>query len=231
MARTVEEILKEEGVIKPTNEAKQEPAKEEKPDLTKIIISIEKLQTEVSTLRDFKQQNDEVLRELTEKIGEIRSLFFQRESLIKETETKVKTLDDIVSDISPTKYMKELDKINKDYLDMQAKMEKREFVERKISDDISSLKQFVENIKSIENLEKLLTEIQENVSKEREIKSDVQREAGKTERFYLEMEERIKEFIDVKDRIKKIEDINKELTRSIDVVNIRLAGFISRTDI
>ena len=233
MPKTVEEILKEEGVIKPLPEETKEQANfgEEKIDLRKVIMSVEKLQTEVSTLKDFKQQNDDITRELTEKIGEIRSLFFQRESLIKETETKVKMLDDIVSEINPQKYMKELEKRKEEILESQAKIEKLELVEKDLTTNLSSLRQIMQNIKSVENLETLLNEIKDNVSKSREVKTGIERIAGKSERFYFEMENRIKEFVDIKDRTDKIDDLTKELTRTIDSINIRLAGFVSKADI
>jgi|GEM_PF-2143555 len=231
MAKTVEEILKEEGVIKPLPEReKEEKPEEQKPDLTRMLINIEKLQTEVNTIKDFKKQNDEVIRELTEKMGEIRSLFFQRESLIKETETKVKTLDDIVSDISPSRYMREMESRKKEILDVQARMEKFELIGRELNSDVNNLKQTMQNIKSVENLEKILSEIQNNVSKNRELKSDIEREAGKTERFYLEMENRMKEFIEIKERINKAEDFTKQLNRSLDVINIRLSGMMLKSD-
>jgi len=232
MPKTVEEILRKEGVIKePPKEEKEKIKFEGEIDLRKIVVSIEKLQTEVNTIKDFKQQNDEVVRELTEKIGEIRSLFFQRESLIKETETKVKMLEDTVSDISPSKYMKELEKRKEETLESQARIEKLELIEKNLTTNLNNLKQTMQNIKSVENLEKLLDEIQENVSKNREIKADIERSAGKSERFYFEMENRIKEFVDIKEKTDKLDELAKELTKSIDNINIRLAGFVSRTDI
>jgi DNA repair exonuclease SbcCD ATPase subunit len=89
----------------------------------------------------------------------------------------------------------------------------------------------MQNIKSVENLEKILSEIQNNVSKNRELKSDIEREAGKTERFYLEMENRMKEFLDIKERMNKVEDLTKQLNRSFDVINIRLVGMMSKSDV
>jgi len=233
MSKTVEDILKEEGVIKSApKEYKGEKIKfEEEIDLRKIVMSIEKLQTEVDTFKDIREQNDERIRELTEKIGEIRSLFFQRESLIKETETKVKMIDDVVSDINPSKYTKELEKRKEEILESQAKIEKIEIIEKDLTNNFNSLNQNLKNIKNVENLEKLLNEIKDNVSKSREIKSDIERISGKSERFYFEMENRIKEFVDLKDRTDKIDELTNELTKTVDGVNIRLASFISKTDI
>lgn len=231
MAKTVEEILKEEGVIKEPPREEKVSFEEEKMDLNKIVMNIEKLQAEINTMKDFKQHTDDVIRELTEKIGEVRSMFFQRETLIKETETKVKMLEDIVSDINPSKYMKELEKRKEEILEIQARTEKLETIEKDLANNVNSLKQTLQNIKSVENLERILNEIRDNVSKERELKNDIERIAGKSERFYFEMENRIKEFINLKERTDKLEDLTKEITRSIDSINIRLASFISKTDL
>lgn len=233
MPKTVEEILEEEGIIKPPpKKEKEEKIKfEEEIDLRKIVMSIEKLQTEIDTFKDMREQNDERIRELSEKMGEIRSLFFQRETLIKETETKVKMLEDTVSDINPQKYMKELEKRKEEILESQARIEKLEMIEKDLINNINVLKQTMQNIKSVENLEKLLNEIRDNVSKSRELKADIERMAGKSERFYFEMENRIKEFIDLKERADKLDSFTKELERSIDGINIRLTDFISKADI
>jgi chromosome segregation ATPase len=233
MPKTVEEILKEEGVIKPVGdgEDKEKIKFEEEIDLRKIVMSIEKLQTQVEAFKDIREQNEEKIRELTEKMGEIRSMFFQRETLIKETETKVKMLDDVISDINPQKFMKEIDKRKEEILESQSKIEKLELIGKDASNNLNALKQTMQNIKSVENLETLLNEIKDNVSKIRQIKDDVERASGKSERFYFEMENRIKEFIDLKDRTNKIDDLTKEVAKSVDSINIRLASFISKSDL
>jgi hypothetical protein len=233
MPKTVEEILKEEGVIKPVRdgEDKEKIKFEEEIDLRKIVMSIEKLQTQVEAFKDIREQNEEKIRELTEKMGEIRSMFFQRETLIKETETKVKMLDDVISDINPQKFMKELDKRKEEILESQSKIEKLELIGKDASNNLNALKQTMQNIKSIENLETLLNEIKDNVSKIRQIKDDVERAAGKSERFYFEMENSIKEFIDLKDRTNKVDDLTKEVAKSVDSINIRLASFITKSDL
>ena len=232
MPKTVEEILKEEGVIKPIPREEKEKIKvEEEIDLRKIVMTLEKLQTEIDAFKDVREQNDERIRELTEKIGEIRSMFFQRESLIKETETKVKMLEDTVADIDPKRYIKELEKGKQEIIESQAKVEKLELVERELNTGLNELKQTMQNIKSVENLEKILSEIRDSLNKSRELKDDIDRSAGKTERFYLEMENRIKDYNEIKEKVDKTDDLAKELTRSIDSINIRIAGLVSKTDI
>jgi len=108
--KTVGEILKEQGVIKerPKEEEVKKPEYgfEKEDDLKKVIMSVEKLGVEIQGLKEVKFQADEKIRDLTEKMGELRSLVFQRESSIKELESKIKFIEDAVSDIEPQKITK-----------------------------------------------------------------------------------------------------------------------------
>jgi chromosome segregation ATPase len=231
--KTVGEILEEEGIIKPIpTETRESKIKyEEEIDIRKIVMDIEKLRSEVESFKEIKFQADEKIRDVVEKMGEVRSLLFQRESLIKETEMKVKTLEDMVSDISPSKIMKEMEKRKEEINETQAKIEKVELMSKEIVNDVDKLKKTLQNIKSIENLETLLTEIQDMVTKGREVKTDMDRLAGKTERFYIEMESRIKEFSDMKTKISEMDELTKELTKAIDEINIKFSSYISKNDI
>lgn len=230
MTKTVEDILKDEGVIAP--ERKKEAAKpvSEKPDYTRILMNMEKLQTEMETVKDFRKQSDEVMRELTEKMGELRSQLFDRESIVKETESKVKIIEDMVSEIDPKKYMREMESRKSEIMEVMAKTGKFEVVEKGLADDVSSIKETLQGIRSVENLEKILNDIHESVSKNMKLKDEIERESGKTERFYLEMENKIKEFAEMKSRLERAEEFVKEINRGMDVVNIKVAALVSRED-
>ena len=107
--RPVGEILKEEGIIR---EERRDVVPEEIPtrndELTKVLMDIEKVRAVVSTLREMEKDKEEMINELSENIGEIRSLFFQRDASIKETISKVEKLEDIVKEIKPQKFLKKL---------------------------------------------------------------------------------------------------------------------------
>jgi len=232
--KTVGEILESEGVIKPLPKEREKPKAifgEEEIDIRKVVMSVEKLKTELDTLKEIKFQSDEKLRDVVEKLGEIRSLLFQRETLIKETEIKVKKLEDIVSDISPTNIMKEMEKRKQETLQVQAKAEKVEEMNRINTDDIKRLKEILQNIKSVENLQKILSEIEDMVSKAHSTRADMDRLAGKTERFYLETENRVKEFPGYKAKVEQLDELSKEIMKSVDDVHIKLGNFVSKSDL
>ena len=232
--KTVGEILEEEGVIKPLPKEREKPKAdfgEEEINIRKVVMSVEKLKNELDTLKELKFQSDEKIGDVVEKLGEIRSLLFQRDSLIKETELKVKKLEDIVADINPISILKEMEKRKQEILQVQAKTEKAEEINKISIEDIKKLKEILQNIKSVENLQKILTEIQDLVSKAHSTRADMDRLAGKTERFYLETENRVREFPSYKAKVEQVDELSKEIMKSVDDIHIKLGNLVQKSDL
>jgi len=232
--KTVGEILEEQGVIKPRPKEKVEKPKykfEQEVDLKKIVMNVEKLAAEVNALKEVKFHADERIRELAEKIGELRSLLFQRETSIKEMESKIKFIDDAVSDVEPKKIRKEMEKRKVEIEETELKIERLETMNKEMLKNLRSVEKITENIKSVENLKSMLNKIEKMVSKGEKTRTDIDRLAGKAERFYIEMENRIKEFPKLKIKLEKVDDLTKEITKTIDEINIKIAAFVSKEDL
>jgi DNA repair exonuclease SbcCD ATPase subunit len=233
--KTVGEILKEQGVIRerPKEEEaeKIEHEEEKEVDMKKIVIKLEKLSVEIADLKEVKFHADERIRELSEKIGELRSMVFQRESSIKEMESKVKFIEDAVSSIEPKKVSMEMEKRKQEIEEKGLKIERLEAMNKEMLDKLRSVEKITENIKSMENLKNVLNKVEEMVKREEKTKTDVDRMAGKAEKFYMEMENRVKEFPEFKIKLEKVDDLTKEITKTVDGLNIRLSAFASREDL
>ena len=234
-SKTVGEILKEQGVIKERPEKEEEKKTEYKlekeDDMKKVIMNTEKLSVEIKNLKEVKFQADERIRELTEKIGELRSLVFQRESSIKEMESKIKFIEDAVSGIEPKKITREMEKRKEEIEDKAMKIERLEAMNREMLNKLRGVEKITENIKSMENLKSVLDKVNEAERKNENTKSDIDRMAGKAEKFYMEMDNRLKEFPEFKMKLEKVDDLSKELTKAVDGVNIRLTAFASKQDL
>ena len=231
--KTVGEILKERGIIKerPKDEEAEKKYKfEQEVSLKDVVMKIEKLGAEVTALKDIKFQSDERIRELSEKIGELRSSLFQRETLIKELESKSKQLSDTVSDIEPNRIRKEMEKRKQEVESLDMKMEKLEMINKEVLKKLENVQGVTENIRSIENLSQVLKKIDDMVDKGEKSKQDVDRLCAKAERFYIEIENHMKEFPELKIKLEKVDDLAKEITKTVDEINIKLAGFLPKDD-
>ncbi len=241
--KTVGEILSEEYAKQKTAEPEEiEPKKPEEPkieskikieeeiDLRKLLMDVEKLGAEVNALKEVKFHADEIIKELAESIGEIRSLLFQRDATIKETGAKIDKIEEIVSEIKPEKIASQLRKREAEISENIARIEKLERMSKDLLDQIRKSQKILENIKSMENLVEITKDIESKLEKIEELKSGTEREAGKTEKIYLEMGRRFSEFSAFKEKITKVEELSKELVKSLDEVKIKLENTVSKED-
>lgn len=242
--KTVGEILSEEYAKQKTAEPEEiEPKKPEEPkveskikieeeiDLRKLLMDVEKLGAEVNALKEVKFHGDEIIKELAESIGEIRSLLFQRDATIKETGAKIDKIEEIVSEIKPEKIASQLRKREAEISENLARIEKLERMSKDLLDQIRKSQKILENIKSMENLVEVTKDIESKLEKIEELKSGTEREAGKTEKIYLEMGRRFSEFSAFKEKITKVEELSKELVKSLDEVKIKLENTVSKEDL
>ena len=239
--KTVGEILEEQGVIKTKEEPKKEDHKEDIEEkkisflgeikIKQLVMDIEKLKAEVEGLREVKFSSDERIKELAESTGEIRSILFQKDSLVKELEARIKLIDDSIAVIDPKKIAKDFQKQEERVSQSEAKSEKVEAMYRDIFKKFEESKNILESIKSVENLKEKVRQMEELVNKSLETKAEVDRLAGRTEKFYTEIEDKIKDFSNMKATLEKLDGLTKEMTKSIDEINIKLVGSTKKEDI
>jgi len=231
--KPVGEILKEEGIIKdlPEPQHKELPSEESSSEFSKLLMKIEKIEASTNMLKDLDSERDERINELSENIGEIRSLLFQRDATIRETVSKVEKLEDTVKDINPEKIEKIMEKRDKEIEKTLARLEKIEVIETDLSKKVRKSEKILDNIKSMENLSEIVKDIEDKVSEMKEIRDSTKRDAAKTERFYIEMGKRLDDFDKMKEEIKKLDELTKELMRSIDENKIQLDSKVSKEDV
>jgi len=229
--KTIGEMLKEEGLIKEEEEKEEIKPEPRQLDINKVMVELEKIRAVVDTLKAVKFEADERIKELAEAIGEVRSLFFQRDANIKEMQTKLEKLEETIKEIKPTKIEKSIKETEKEIDELAAKVEKIENISKDLNQRTSKTEKILEGIRSIENIQKLDEEIAEKLNKIEELKTSVERDAAKSERFYLESEKRVKEFKDVKEKLEKLDGLTKELVRNLDEIRIKLDSYVTKEDV
>ncbi len=210
------------------------PAKvsvEQEIDLKKLTMQVEKVQLELSSLRNMKQQNSEQIRKIMEGLGEVRSLVFQKEALVDELKTKIRKLEDVVSDIEPRKIRKDLSKRETELMEHSAKLEKLDKLIHDQTKEIKSNKEILDQIKSIENLRKTVKEIQNNVSKINKLKSDTKRYAGLAEKIHVEIDKKLSKLSQLENRLEKNDELLKEMVSSIDKNKIEINNRVSKEEL
>jgi hypothetical protein len=228
--KTVGEMLKEEGIITEVAESKEKIKVEEEIDLRSLVMKTDKLDAQVSALKDIKFQSDERIKELAESVGELRSMLFQRDAEIKENISKVEKLGEMVSDVEPEKIIKELHKKDEELDKVRADLEKIDKMSHDLLERVGGMQKIFDNIKSMENLIEVTKEIYNKIAKIEQINDDSKRNVGKVEKFYLDMDRKLSQLNVFETRLGKLEDLTKELVSANDDISIQMKNAIKRDD-
>ena len=122
---------------------------------SKKSIELEKIKATIDAIKETKRSTDEMIQRMTEGMGELRSMVFQREGLFKDMESKIKRLEDDVSDLKPERIAKEFGKRDKNLQQNQMRLEKLENRTSNVLKILSDIRNLLKSIGGLENIAKV----------------------------------------------------------------------------
>jgi DNA repair exonuclease SbcCD ATPase subunit len=192
---------------------------------------LEKLKLLINTVKEGLGASNERLQMISEQLAELRTLSHQREAKVRELELKIEKFSDIVSDLELKALKKQFEKIDKNFGEHLMRIEKMEKLIEILKGNQERVGKILENIGSIENLLSLLKDIDAKVKGFRKKGESIERTAEKIEKLYIDLSKRLEEFSVYKEDQVKTKDLVKELMRSVDELNSRIAGYVKKEEL
>lgn len=209
-------------------DASEEETSEETPTSS---IEVEKLKVMIESMREAKNATDSLIQNVSESLGELRSMVFQSDALIKEMETKLEKVDDEISEVRPKEISKKM-RETKDTLERyDTTLEKLTKKSEDLSEKINHVYDILKGIGGIENLVDMSKDIQTKFEDIKEAVKYIERLSLKTEKIFIDLNKSLEDFTTYKIKQDGIEDSVKELTTSVDNLGVRLEGYTEKRDI
>ncbi|MFH0929002.1 MAG: methyl-accepting chemotaxis protein [Candidatus Aenigmatarchaeota archaeon] len=195
----------------------------------KLSIEIEKLKVMLEAVKDSKKATDETIQNISESIGEIRSMVMQADANFKTTAADMEKLEDEVSGIKPKEITKKFNEMkeDKDKLELEKTTRKVEGSSNKVNEIYDMLK----SIGGIENLIGLNSDIQKKLKDINEAIKYIQRIGTKTEKIFIDLSKGMEDSVMIKAKQEDFDDNMKNVLSSIDTLNIRLKEYVSKEDL
>jgi hypothetical protein len=197
----------------------------------KLAMDVEKLGVKVDSLAEMRNVIEERIGRIMESIGEIRSMVFARESSLKELEAKLGKFSAMVQDLEPQKYMRELDKRDKQLSEHAMKLEKTEFVSSDLAKNLNELKQSIESLGSLKNVVEVSRDMGEKTAKVSNLANKVERLSDEVGKVFVELNKKLEEFMLYRAKQDAIEESVKEIITMVDGINSRVDSFALKDDI
>lgn len=208
----------------------QKDAEEIRKKLSKFSMDIEKLKASVETIKEFKGAQDEKVQRALENVSELRSIIFQRETMMKDQETKMQKVSDQMSQIEPEKIMMALGKRDRQISDHDIKLDKIEGKMKNVEEIFERLKHVISNIGSLENMINMGKESTEKLNEMRGVQTGIQKLSDKMHGLYADLSSRLEEFDIYKRKQDRSGSLVESLMSSVDDINKKMNEFVTRED-
>jgi hypothetical protein len=231
-----------EAAVAPTTETVEAPAMEQEEEAVRPMsetekkvdgmeVEIEKLKTILDTVRETGHVTDETIQTMSESIGELRSLVFQTDASLKETMVKMEKIEDDISQVKPKEIDKKFREIDAEKDRNNIEMEK---FRTKVEDSGEKLNRMYEMLKSIggiENLVDINKKIQEKLKEVEEAVKYIGRIGAKTEKQFMDLSKGMDDLVLFKARQEDLDESLKDILKSIDALNVKFEGYVSKSDL
>ncbi|MBN2042643.1 MAG: hypothetical protein JW754_02450 [Candidatus Aenigmarchaeota archaeon] len=199
--------------------------------LEKYNIDIERMKAVVESLKEMRSVDGEKVQRANENIAELRSIVFQREVMMKDYETKIQKMADIVSQIDPEKIIMEMGKKDREISSQAIKIDKLEGKFQTIDEIMKRLRNVITNIGSLENMINMSKESTEKLMEMKNVQANIQKLSDKIHGLYAEMSNRLEEFDIYKRKQDRYEALVDSLMNSVDDLNKKLGSFATKEDL
>ncbi len=200
-------------------------------EINKLNIELEKIKAFLDAQKDLRVATDEKLQRLTESIGELRSMIFQKESQIDKMGVKVQKIEEIFNDVQPEQYTRELQKRDKELANLNLRIEKLEKMSYDMVKDVNDIRNVFKEIGSVENLVNVSKRINEKFIKMENMLKDVEKISEKLEKHFVEINKKLEEFEEYKNKQLQIDGLSKDLLKAVDDINIKIGKLASEEEL
>ena len=220
-----------------TTKAVETPAEEEEKPMktgspeSDLAIEIEKLKVMIDGFREAKKTTDDTIQNISENIGEIRSMVMQADANFKTSMANMEKMEDEVSGIKPKEISKRFNEIKETMEKDKLEAEKLQRKADATSDKVNEMYEMLKSIGSIENLINLNNDIQTKLKDINEAIKYIQRIGTKTEKIFIDLSKGLEDLVLLKAKQEDFDESLKNSLNSIDSLNVKLKDYVSKSDL
>ena len=205
-----EEATKEEKVEKvEEKEVKPEEKKEVGLGIEEKVLKLEEeikdIMVQINALKELNKQINERITASSEKIGELRGLFFERETTIKDALISIKKTNEIIAELEPNRIIEDRKKTLTELNVVRSKLLEYESIIKDLLKKFTETKEMFERLKNMSALLDISKEVGDKMLKIDEIRKEIERYSHKVESMYVEMNRRFEEFPIMVDKVRKLD--------------------------
>lgn len=216
--------------------AEQESGSDDLPKVAldsfpKIEIEIEKIKEIISSLRDMQKMNSERFTRVSEQIGELRSMILEREKESNQLEARIMKAIDLVEEVQPENFFKELKKQDAKLEGLEAKLEGNTTFIHRHTDELKQLRSQITVFRGLETVMKLNEEMKETYASVKKVSALVEQHSDRVAGMFADVQKKFSDLQVVSNKINELNNTIAGIVKDSTDTKTKMADMANKTEI
>src|SRR3989338_3545517 len=221
----------EDGVGKEADAAQEKDDVPAEAGQMRFVADMERLKAQVEALNQTKDSWRQRFSDVSERIGELRTMLNEAESKMAGIEVKSTKAADLVEELDPEKIIGEMQRRDAQYEALKAKLESSQSIYDSIIIDLKDIRSRIGMFRGVEGLLKLSDEVKDELIAIQKIKAVTEAHADKVESIFMDFRENIKEFAKISNAVKESQASISEIRKLADAHDGQIKFLAPRKDL
>jgi hypothetical protein len=205
----------------------QAPIKDTNPEQQ---IAIEKLQSELFALKDKNQFFSDRMGKISEDIGELRSMQFQRDRQFGDIQAAAEKASQITDLIDPQRIQKILEQRKKEIEELWDKFERAEEISKRSEQELTGIRDAINQITSMKNLLKETENLTKIARKAKTFNEESRSYAERSQSAFIEIQNMVTDVSELRAQIETNKDISRDNTKKVDGLSLKVENTPTESD-
>jgi len=189
-----------------------------------IKAEVERLTARIEALNEAREAFNERYSNMSEKIGELRSMIISNERGADELKVAAEKAVDMIKETNPLELLKEVKKGEAKYEILQSEIEANKASMDKSNDEIKILRDTVAQFRGLDAIQKMKEELKKKIAAFRKIEANIERHSDKAEGMFVELSDRFREISGINQQVNALSEVIKEFRKELNSIRTKIVS-------
>lgn len=201
-----------------------------KVSMKEFSAELERMKARIDALSAMRELFDTRFGQLSEKIGEVRSLALNAERELGEARRRSEQALSLVEQIKPESFLSEIKRREAETTLLRGRLDTLEAQLKDFRRELSDFQKTVGTFRGLKGLNELSREVSLELMDVKRTKAEVERHADKVATMFFEVQRGLRDFAKLNLRLERLDETVRTLMKSVSTLEVKMGEFATKKE-
>jgi chromosome segregation ATPase len=202
-----------------------------KISIKELSAELERIKARVDALSAMRELFDTRFGQLSEKIGEVRSLALGAERELGEARKKSEQALALVEQIKPEVFLSEMKRREAEISLLRGRIETLETQLKDFRRELAEFQKIVTTFRGLKGIDELSREVSRELMEMKKTKMEVERHADKVATMFFEVQRGLRDFAKLNLTLERLDETVRSLMKSVSGLEVKIGEFATKKEL